>query len=613
MDYKVKVKINGKDHNLQFHNVEIKQEFFSHTTVIVELGYDFHKSTSVISTANKDWLGQKMEVTIYDALNPVIKKTYKTIIHRVISTLNTIELISFSEDSILNHGEKYRSWLKTDGIGIVKDILTKAGINDAIYKAKNKSLNYNFFQQYDETDLNCLKRLARIDGCIFYNNGENFYYSDSHASNVKLILLLQEVLECSLNCQIPNERKMVGMPYDFAKHTDPNDSKITSSDIPLAPNEFAKSTYDISKKVYKTQVRQLYNETINSKRDFESFMKNIQKRDVSLDVIMELKTSNPLAVIGNSFICPEHEMLRQEYCITRLNATFSDNVYTANVHAIPVDSIFSPNLEYTEKHKNILEPARVIDNVDPQALGRVQIQYLWDLDGKAQTWARIIQAGAGMTKNGISYGTHYTPRIGDQVMVACEHGDSSHPIILGSVYHSESKPDFWSKNGTEEVLVVKTPQESRILIKDTPGKEEILIETKGSKNIIKMTLKEPKIFIEAVNGEIEIHSKNIKITADKDMEIKAENLKINVSKNMTTEVGEEIKQKSGKNTSIEVGGQGKIEVTQALNIKSGQDMALKSSMNTKIESNIKLDIKSTMVESSAAANNVIKGAIVMIN
>lgn len=77
--------------------------------------------------------------------------------------------------------------------------------------------------------------------------------------------------------------------------------------------------------------------------------------------------------------------------------------------------------------------AVVTNTNDPDKYGRVKIKYPWMADDAESYWARIIGHGAGPTA-----GFFLLPDVGDEVLVAFEHGDINRPYILGGV---------WNKNG----------------------------------------------------------------------------------------------------------------------------------------------------------------------
>src|SRR5215210_8236632 len=78
---------------------------------------------------------------------------------------------------------------------------------------------------------------------------------------------------------------------------------------------------------------------------------------------------------------------------------------------------------------------KVINLLDPLALGRVQVQ-LPSIDSlDLSPWARVAVPMAG-----IAHGFYFIPNLNDEVLVAFEHGDVNAPYILGSLWNAMAPP-----------------------------------------------------------------------------------------------------------------------------------------------------------------------------
>src|SRR5215204_4872627 len=73
--------------------------------------------------------------------------------------------------------------------------------------------------------------------------------------------------------------------------------------------------------------------------------------------------------------------------------------------------------------------------------GRVKVQFHWDRQGKndadSSCWVRVAQVWAGKR-----WGAYFTPRIGQEVVVAFVEGDPDRPIVVGSVYNADMMPPY---------------------------------------------------------------------------------------------------------------------------------------------------------------------------
>lgn len=81
------------------------------------------------------------------------------------------------------------------------------------------------------------------------------------------------------------------------------------------------------------------------------------------------------------------------------------------------------------------------DEIYTDKYGRIKVQFHWDRQGKhdANTtlFIRVAEAWAGKR-----WGSTFTPRIGQEVVVTFLEGDPDQPLIIGSVYNGEQMPPY---------------------------------------------------------------------------------------------------------------------------------------------------------------------------
>jgi uncharacterized protein involved in type VI secretion and phage assembly len=73
---------------------------------------------------------------------------------------------------------------------------------------------------------------------------------------------------------------------------------------------------------------------------------------------------------------------------------------------------------------------------DKEQLGRVRVKFTALGDQIESTWARVAGPGAGP-----GAGMSFLPQVGDEVVVAFEHGDTRRPVVLGALHNAIDKPD----------------------------------------------------------------------------------------------------------------------------------------------------------------------------
>jgi hypothetical protein len=104
---------------------------------------------------------------------------------------------------------------------------------------------------------------------------------------------------------------------------------------------------------------------------------------------------------------------------------------------------------------------RVINPVDPLMMGRVQVQlpFIDSLD--LSPWARVAVPMAGPF-----CGAYFIPTIGDEVLVAFEHGDVNVPYIIGSLWNMVAQPPLPSP--LAQIRATRTLVGNQIVMTEVP-------------------------------------------------------------------------------------------------------------------------------------------------
>jgi len=128
-------------------------------------------------------------------------------------------------------------------------------------------------------------------------------------------------------------------------------------------------------------------------------------------------------------------------------------------------------------------PAVVTDNKDPNNMGRVKVQIPWLGDNVESTWARVAAPMAGPDR-----GFFFLPEVGDEVLVAFEHGDVHRPYVVGALWNGQESPPQASSavNSSGQVVkrVIRTRAGHTILLDDTDGGGGITIEDRAGNKIV---------------------------------------------------------------------------------------------------------------------------------
>lgn len=168
---------------------------------------------------------------------------------------------------------------------------------------------------------------------------------------------------------------------------------------------------------------------------------------------MEAAAAGALAIRGESFAhlmsgrkftLNGHPNANGEYLLTSVQhsakASKAGVEYSNSFTCIPSGLPFRP--ERVTPRPDAPGPQSAVVTGPPGAgvhtdgLGRVKVQFHWDRQGQrndnSSCWIRVVQQHTG--------GSLSLPQVGDEVLVAFEHGDIDRPIIIGRLYNGADVP-----------------------------------------------------------------------------------------------------------------------------------------------------------------------------
>ena len=109
---------------------------------------------------------------------------------------------------------------------------------------------------------------------------------------------------------------------------------------------------------------------------------------------------------------------------------------------------------------------KVIDLVDPMLLGRVRVQLSFIDDVDLSAWARVATP-----MSSVLGGVAFLPQVGDEVLVAFEHGDTDVPYVIGSLWNGFAPPPPnlpVPDSPIRTSYMIRTLMSNQILITETP-------------------------------------------------------------------------------------------------------------------------------------------------
>ncbi len=162
---------------------------------------------------------------------------------------------------------------------------------------------------------------------------------------------------------------------------------------------------------------------------------------------------------------------------------------------------------------------------DPLHQGRVRVKYP-SLDQEESDWARLVSPMAGRDR-----GIHFWPEVGDEVLVAFEHGDPRRPYVLGALWSApDAPPADDGKAGQNNWRFIKSRSGHIFKFDDTAGQEKIeIIDQAGAHKIvidsqagkIQVTCASGDVEVSAGAGTVKVEALTVEIKASGNMSIEA--------------------------------------------------------------------------------------------
>ena len=166
-----------------------------------------------------------------------------------------------------------------------------------------------------------------------------------------------------------------------------------------------------------------------------------------------------------------------------------------------------------------LLPAIVIDNLDPENLGRVQVRVSGDGEG-AERWARLVAPMAGNDR-----GLWFLPEVGDEVLIALDEGAARDPYVLGGLWSATSPPPAVADAGNDRKRI-RSRSGLQITFDDRPGQERLVIDT-PSGQVITLDCSPGSIeIVDGNGGSVRLASDGIQVNATGKVTIRASQIEI---------------------------------------------------------------------------------------
>lgn len=609
MQNQVIAAIEIEDEKIDYYkSVIIRQQFNAHHEFSIRIRYDVLEKigTFKLSDAQKK-IGKLAIIKLLQADSAEVAYEFRGLICEISmeqseNFTSDLVLKGYSPTILLENGPHLLSFYEKNLQQIVQQLtgpLSQSSCRVNVNPQYKTKIKYSC--QYRESTFHFLNRLSSDFGeWCYYDGMDLFFGKPASPPNIEITYGIDVQ-------QLQTKLRVLPMAFSSYAYLSKNDQFISYDAPPSVDglDQFASYALQESNKVFAEPVSFPIRQRVESKSDLEGFVKK-QKTAMAADLeVVAGSSDNPAICIGaiadvkisrpetGAFIKEDHG----KFLITSIEHHVTENGKYYNlfegipsgIEVIPVKNVILP----------IAEPqlATVKDNKDPDGMGRVRAQMLWQQQSNEMTdWLRVMTPDAGGGKDGAkNRGLVVVPEPGDQVLICFRYNDPDRPFVLGSMFHGKTGGGGGQGNKSKSLTALSGSVVSldgdAISIVDAKG-NKIALDGTGKINItcsasITLECGGSKLTMDS-GGKIEITGKEITVNGSTKAVMKS-----------TATFTAEGTSATVQGTSTEIKGDAKVEV-------GAPSTTVKGEANLKLQSTGTVDVEGT------AMTNV-KGGVVNLN
>ena len=442
---------------------------------------------------------------------------------------SSVQCLSYEEGTSL-------SQILTDTCNGHTTSLLKTTIGDGT------NINLPYTVQYNEDDFSFIRRLCARYGVWLYDNGKGLQIGNiaqkQHTGTYGADI---STFDLSANLK---ERSFGIKAQDWVNNTDLEADSLAYR--PQVGHPYASTVDDASTSLF-TKKSNLHWPLDQSEYSGQQGMDRATKvatiRKTAAMLIASGTTEitgqsvgDILTVEGLNFSDAEKKDPYGTYLITHITHRFDHSGHYSNeFRGVPegtehpeYSNIFSAPFARAQR-------GTVLENADPQGLGRIKVQFPWQKHRSTSTpWIKLQTPYSGAGK-----GFYMIPELGEEVLVGFEGGDPERPFMLSAGYNASATSGI--ANADNNIKAIITRSGHRIELNDTDGAESITIKDKNE-NLFQ---------IDTATNDITIHANNnLAINAVETIKLSAKNIELSAIEDVIEDAGKSISATAGQNHNI---------------------------------------------------------------
>jgi len=595
---KITISIDGNELP-DFTELSIQEAIMKHHTFEIICRMDKIEGSSNFSMdKSQEFVGGQVLISI-EADSPKRKgqHNFRGLITEVTANRNygsygdSILLKGYSPDIVLDDFPHCQSFENKDISQIFDEILKnydKKFLKPNLSPQTNEKFEYTV--QYKESSYDFLIRNCIKNGEWYCYTGDKLHIGELPDKDIQLTYGIDlHDFDFSIKLQ-PSGFKYSTYSYLSAKAFE---SSSSAHNTDKQQNRYGKKALEKTDEIFPNERIILFNQNFEKGKEQQTLDSRIKtdKEGITSRMVDAQGVSESLDMVPGCRVQVKgftHDLNEEidygEYIVTSIyHSCDREGNYENRFEAIPSSIKRPPHTQSLSMPKCEEQSAVVVDNEDPEKLGRIRVQFFWQTEDNKSPWIRIITSSGGNEK-----GMYIIPEVGEEVLVGFEDMNAEKPYVIGSFYNGKNKPDGEWVGSDNNIKAFRTRSGHTIIFSDEEGKEYIKIYDNKDHNAIRLNPNEEQLKLWS-KGDIIIEANNIYMSASGKIEMKADGeIDIKTKKDYTLEAMGSIKSKATKDSK-----------TEALNIEN--------------KASVKYSAQGAQSEMKGSAMTTIKGAIVKIN
>lgn len=347
----------------------------------------------------------------------------------------------YSPTILLEEGRKYGTF---DGKTLSENVRQiMQDIPSNLLEAKtdpDTDTNVGYRVQYKESSFQYLLRLAQAYNQWLYFDGTKLYFGKRKDDDSLDLKFGSDVTAMKL------EYKLSPSAFQLFNYNPQSDTILTGD----SANASAGKLDDISDMLQsksenifnkKKQITMAFHPEQQS--DMDGLSSQLKNRLGSQYLLISGKCNNPhikigslIKITGPNRANPTQNDDYGKYRVIALEQKVDGGgSYSSSFEAIS-SSAATPPYDTEPNYMPVEDEfATVKDNKDPEKMGRMKVQHIWQTGDEMTHWLDASQMYAGDNR-----GFYFVPEIGDMVMIGYINGNPSYPYVKGSMYRKDNKP-----------------------------------------------------------------------------------------------------------------------------------------------------------------------------